>query len=204
MTSASALGRICMTKRFVLFAVLAATTPAFAETPAPWRVSIDTDPTTFPLGGFSGWVMTKPEGLHHLRFGAGGVAFDFPSFLVPHLNRSGEDGWALSFRAVMGFVGYQFGDRRGLYIGTYTGYLQSRHTRDDTMGTANRDNITVLPCIGYQWFPFDSGALRGAYLQPWAGATIWFPVGGTETLGSHTFKDPYVIPIAAAHLGYEF
>ena len=45
---------------------------------------------------------------------------------------------------------------------------------------------------------------QGAYLQPWAGATSWIPVGGTATLGSHTFKDPYVIPIAAAHVGYEF
>jgi len=33
---------------------------------------------------------------------------------------------------------------------------------------------------------------------------IWIPVGGTSTLGTHTFKDPCVISIAAAHVGYEF
>jgi hypothetical protein len=178
--------------------------PAAAEPAAPWRVSIDTDPTTFPLGGFSGWVMAKPADTHHLRFGAGGFGLEFPSFLVPHLNRTGEDGWSLSVRAVMAFAGYQVGDRRGLYIGTYAGYLQSRHKRDGEMTTADRDNVTLLPCIGYQWFPFHEGSLRGAYVQPWVGATIWFPAGGTSTVGTHTFKDPYVIPIAAAHLGYEF
>ena len=194
-------------KAMLLFAVLAlAITPslAAAEPIAPWRVSIDTDPTTYPLGGFSAWVMAKPAGTHHVRFGAGGFGLDFPSFLVPHLNRTGEDGWSLGVRAVMAFAGYQIGDRRGLYIGTYAGYLQSRHQRAGEMTTADRDNLTVLPCIGYQWFPFATGSLRGAYVQPWLGATIWFPTGGSATVGTHTFKDPYVIPIAAAHLGYEF
>lgn len=171
---------------------------------APLRVSVDSDPSTFLFGGFSGWVMAKLPGVHHVRIGAGGFGLDFPSVLVPHLNRTGEDGWNLSVRAAMGFVGYQAGDRKGFYVGTYTGYLESRHSRSDMMGTADSHNITVLPCVGYQWFPFDSGALKGAYLQPWAGATIWIPVGGTTTLGTHTFKDPYVIPIAAAHVGYEF
>jgi hypothetical protein len=178
--------------------------PAAANDAAPWRVSLDTDPTTFLFDGFSGWAMAKPPGLHHLRVGLGGFGLAFPSFLVLRLNRSGEDGWALRVRAVMGFVGYQAGDRKGFYLGAYAGYLESRHTRSDVMGTADRHNVTVLPCVGYQWFPFSAGVLQGAYLQPWAGATIWIPVGGTAALGAHTFKDPYVIPIAAAHVGYEF
>jgi hypothetical protein len=194
----------------LLATLLAYATPAAADDAAvhaeaaPLRISIDSDPSTFVFGGFSGWAMAKLPGVHHVRVGAGGFGLDFPSLLVPHLNRTGEDGWGLSVRAVMGFAGYQAGDRKGFYVGAYTGYLESRHTRSDTMGTADRHNITILPCVGYQWFPFGSGALKGAYLQPWAGATIWIPVGGTTTLGGHTFKDPYVIPIAAAHVGYEF
>lgn len=192
-----------MTKLLACIALLALATPARAET--PWRVSIDTDPTTFPLGGFSGWLMAKPAGTSHLRVGVGGFGIDFPSFLVPHLDRgTGEDGWGLTVRAAMGFASYQFGDRRGWYIGAYSGYLVSRHTREDTMGVADRDNITVLPAVGYQWFPFHDGALKGVYVQPWAGATIWIPVGGTSTLGGKTFKDPFVIPLAAAHVGFEF
>ncbi|HEY4178696.1 MAG TPA: hypothetical protein VGM90_17740 [Kofleriaceae bacterium] len=187
----------------LLAATLAVGSIAHADD-APWRVSIDTDPTTFPLGGFSGWAMVKPAGMQHLRVGAGGFGLDFPSFLVPTLNGNDEDGWNLGVRAVMAFAGYQFGERRGLYVGAYSGYLQSRHTRDDMPGTAVRDNITVLPTVGYQWFPVHHGALTGLYLQPWAGATIWFPVGGTTKLGTHEFKDPHVIPIAALHVGYEF
>jgi hypothetical protein len=61
----------------------------------------------------------------------------------------------------------------------------------------------VLACVGYQWFPFN-GTLARAYVQPWAGVIAWLPVGGSSTLGTHEFKDPYAIPIAAAHLGYEF
>jgi hypothetical protein len=192
-------------------ALLVTTRPAFADDALhaedqarPWRLSLDTDPSTFALGGFSGWVMAKPAATSHVRVGIGGFGLDFPSFLVPHLNRTGEDGWDLSVRAGMGFFGYMFGDRKGLYLGAYAGYLESRHTRMDTPGEADKHNLTVLPCVGYQWFPFDKGALHGAYLQPWAGATIWIPVGGTTTLGTHTFKDPYLIPIAAFHLGYEF
>ena len=192
-----------MTYRTVVsLAVLVAATPAHAE--SSWRVSIDTDPTTFAFSGFSGWLMAKPAGLDHLRFGVGGFGLEFPSFLTPHLNRTGEDGWTLDVRAVMGFAGYQLGNRRGLYLGAYSGYLESRHTRSDTPGSADRHNVTILPTIGYQWFPFDAGALRAVYVQPWAGATIWIPVGGTTTLGMHTFKDPYVIPLVAAHLGVEF
>lgn len=202
------------TKTLLLIAALLPALPAAADTDrpatpevrddAPLRVSVDTDPSTFLFGGYSGWVMAKPPGLHHLRIGVGGFGLDFPSALVPHLNRAGEDGWALRVRAAMAFVGYQAGDRAGFYVGAYTGYLESRHTRSDVMGTADRHNLTILPCVGYQWFPFATGALRGAYVQPWAGATIWIPVGGTTSLGGHTFRDPYVIPIAAAHLGYEF
>jgi hypothetical protein len=196
--------------------VVVAATPALADEPpraeptakpsAPWKLSIDSDPSTFALGGYSLWAMAKPARTHHLRVGVGAFAIDFPSFLVPYLNRSGETGWSLDVRAVMGFAGYFFGDRKGLYLGAYSGYLQSRHRRDDMPGVASRDNLTVLPTIGYQWFPFATAtsALRGAYLQPWAGATFWIPVGGTTTLGTHTFKDPYVVPIAAVHLGYEF
>ena len=191
-------------RTLVITAAVLLSTPAFADEATPWRVSIESDPSTFALSGFSGWAMAKPANTHHLRIGAGGFGIDFPSFLVPHLNRTGEDGWALGVRAAMGFVGYQFGDRRGLYIGAYAGYLQARHTRSDMIGTADRDIITVLPTIGYQWFPFHTGALAHAYLEPWAGATVWFPVGGTSTLGTHAFKDPLAIPLAEVHFGYEF
>ena len=180
-------------------------TPALAlADDAPWRVSVDTDPSTFAFSGFSGWAMAKPAGTQHVRVGVGGFGLEFPSFLVPHLNRSSEDGWALEVRAVMGFAGYMFGDRKGFYVGAYAGYLNSRHRRDDMPGVADQHNVTILPTAGYQWFPFSRGALRGAYVQPWVGATIWIPAGGTSTLGTHTFKDPHVIPLAALHLGYEF
>jgi hypothetical protein len=190
-----------MTHKLLLIALLTVSAPASAE---DWRFSIDTDPTTFAFSGFSGWLMTKPAGVDHFRFGVGGFGLEFPSFLTPHLNRTGEDGWTLNVRAVMGFAGYQFGGRKGLYVGAYSGYLESRHTRSDASGTADRHNVTILPAVGYQWFPFDDGALKSVYVQPWAGATVWIPVGGTTTLGMHTFKDPYVIPLAAAHVGVEF
>jgi len=173
-----------MRTTLVITAAVLLSTPAFADEATPWQVSIESDPSTFALSGFSGWAMAKPANTHHLRIGAGGFGIDFPSFLVPHLNRTGEDG--------------------GLYIGAYSGYLQARHTRSDMMGTADRDIITVLPTIGYQWFPFHTGALARAYLEPWAGATVWFPVGGTSTLGTHAFKDPFAIPLAEVHFGYEF
>jgi hypothetical protein len=172
-----------------------------AETPA-WRVSLDTDPTTYPLHGFSAWLMAKPAGTRHLRFGAGGFGLRFPSFLVPVLDRTGEDGWGLEVRAAMGFASYQLGDRRGLYVGAYAGYLQSLHTRDDMPGNATQDNVDLLACVGYQWFPF-RGSWAGVYVQPWAGVIAWAKVGGSATLGTHTFQDPYAIPIAAVHLGYE-
>ncbi len=170
--------------------------------PAPWRVSLDTDPTTFPLHGFSAWVMVKPAGLRHLRFGAGGFGLEFPSFLVPVLDRTGEHGWGLEVRAAMGFASYQFGDRRGLYVGAYAGWLQSLHTRDDMPGTATQDNIDLLACIGYQWFPFH-GSLAGLYVQPWVGVITWAKIGGSSTVGTHEFKDPYAIPLAAVHVGFE-
>jgi hypothetical protein len=146
--------------------------------------------------------MAKPADTQHLRVGVGAMSLAFPSFVVPHLNRTGEDGWGLSVTAAMGFAAYQFGDRKGLYIGAYSGFLQSSHTRTDTMGTANRDNVTILPTIGYQWFPF-GGRLRDLYIEPWLGATVWIPVGGTTSLGGHVFKDPFAIPLAAVHLGFE-
>jgi hypothetical protein len=178
--------------------------PAAAPAPAPWRISVDTDPTTFPLHGFSLWVMAKPRDTHHVRFGIGGFGLRFPGFLVPVLDRgSGDAGWGLEARAAMGFAGYQLGDRRGWYIGTYAGYLQATHSRDDMPGSAVQQHVTLLPCAGYQWFPFRTGALAGAYVQPWVGASIWLPVAGTSTLGSRKFEDPYVIPLAAVHVGYE-
>jgi hypothetical protein len=186
----------------IVVAVTLASSVAVADDKT--RISVDTDPSTFLFSGYSFWAMAKPAHTDHLRVGVGGFGLDFPSFIVPTLNRSGEDGWDLSVRAVMGFAGYQFGNRRGFYVGAYSGYLESRHRRDDTMGVADRHNITLLPTAGYQWFPFSTGALKGAYLQPWIGATIWIPVGGTTKLGTHEFKDPHVIPLAAFHIGYEF
>jgi hypothetical protein len=187
-------------RKLVLALVLMVSAPAFADD--PWRFSLDTDPTTYPLHGFSAWVMAKPAGTRHLRFGAGGFGLRFPSFLVPVLDRTGEDGWGLEVRAAMGFASYQFGDRRGLYVGAYAGFLQSLHTRDDTAGAATQDNLDLLAVVGYQWFPFH-GSVAGIYIQPWAGVITWAKIGGTSTLGAHEFKDPYAVPIAAVHLGYE-
>ena len=176
-------------------ALLTISATAFAEPTT--RLSIDTDPSTFPLSGFSGWVMVKPAALEHVRFGAGGFGLEFPSFLVNVLNRTGEEGWGFGVRGAMGFAAYQFGDHRGLYVGAYAGYLQTRYTRDAMSATAN--HVDLLPVVGYQWFPFDG---YGAYVQPWVGAITWF--GGSTTIGTHTFKDPYVIPLAALHVGWEF
>jgi hypothetical protein len=188
-------------QKLAIAIVLSLSAPALADE-APWRVSLDTDPTTFPLHGFSGWLMAKPAGLHHLRFGVGGFGLQFPSFLVPVLDRTGEHDWGFSVRGAMGFASYQFGDRRGWYVGAYAGYLQTLHTRDDMPGTATQDNLDLLACVGYQWFPFH-GSLAGVYVQPWAGVISWAKIGGSSTLGTHEFKDPYAIPIAAVHVGFE-
>jgi hypothetical protein len=57
--------------------ILLGAVPAHADgTEQPWRLSLDSDPSTFLFSGFSGWAMAKPAGTTHLRGGIGGFGLD--------------------------------------------------------------------------------------------------------------------------------
>ena len=193
----------------VLLLAVAARVAIAAEGPPPtstehWRVGVDLDPSMFALHGGDGWIMLRPPS-SRFRFGAGGFTLAVPGALSTLLD-GGTDGWDMRLTGLMGHGSVTLlpATRGGLYTGAYVGALETTYGREEVPGVqASLWHVTVMPMVGEQWFPFHGKGSEGLYLQPWLGLSVWIPVSGDSTVGTHVFNEPPAIPFPAFHLGYE-
>ena len=166
-------------------------------TTTPWRVVAEIDPLNYVLrSGWSATAFVRPGPLPHWRFGASMYAGDLPGFAI-------EDGWEARIEPGFALHVHYFLSReaRGWFFGGLVSLNRWRYTLVDARRSIDVDETSVMPAIGYQWFPFG----RGLVIKPWLGVGI--PVYATRepSIGDETHDRAIpVAPFVTVHLGYEF
>jgi len=175
----------------VLFAV-----PALAETPT---FMVETDPSTFALGGFAAHLRLQPKDFP-VALGVGVYALDLPAFLVD-LNPANR-GWKSRIElGAAAFGDYYFsGQPRGLFAGVELAAMEYRYT-DAQGGAARATNLLVMPRVGYLWRPFEK---LGLYLLPWAGLGLTGQVLGSAAVDADSqYAVSPLVPFGALHVGWQ-
>jgi hypothetical protein len=165
--------------------------------PARWRFVLEIDPINYAVrGGWSATAFVRPGPLPHWRFGASIYAGDLPSFAM-------EEGWAARIEPGMAVHAQYFlsRDAKGFFLGALASLNRWDYTFEGMSGSARVDEVSVMPAIGYQWFPFGDGLV----IKPWLGVGIPLYARGEATLGTETHDRAIpVAPFATLHLGYQF
>ena len=180
------------------------------------HIGVDSDPSMFALGGYSAWLTGRVPLGNGLRLGGGLFALDVPAPVSTLLN-GGIDGFHMRLNGYMAHASYFLtrDGRGGLYSGAYVGALETQYRRAEApKDVASVWHATVMPMIGYQWFPLENdefhvgdfplrSVLAGFYVEPWLGASIWFPVAGEPVVAGKRFHEPPGVPFPAVHIGWE-
>jgi hypothetical protein len=182
----------------VALAVGAGAWPAAAR-PA---IMVETDPSTFALGGFAAHVRAQPEA-SHLAFGAGAYALDFPGLLVDLDGANRGQGWDVRLRLGVGLFGdyYLEPAPRAWFVGVQLAVHDYRYRNDGAPGLEARAvNGVVMPRVGYLWRPFAAGF----YVMPWLGVGATAQLSGSRRVGAKEYDLFPVIPFATLHVGWQF
>ncbi len=172
-----------------------------AAAPAP-TIMVETDPSTFVLGGFAAHARVQAD-KKHTAFGVGAYALDFPKPIVEVDGRNRGDGWKVRLNlGVAAFVDYYVAPApRGLFFGVQLAGQQFRYRNENSPGEqAFGVNALLMPRVGYLFRPFDAGF----YLLGWAGLGATAPVAGSRGVGGREYKVFPLIPFAAVHVGWQF
>lgn len=163
---------------------------------ADWRVVVEIDPTNYILrGGWSATLFVRPGPLQHWRFGASVYASDLPSFAV-------EDRWKARIEPGFAVHAHYFPspEAKGFFFGGLVSLNRWDYTFD-AMDSVRVDELSIMPAIGYQWFPFASGLV----VKPWLGVGIPLYANREPTIGTETHDRAIpVAPFVTIHLGYQF
>ena len=201
----------CPMERFAPTDSVAAPVTSLGVTPLANHLSIETDPvfwlSTLPNGpAFDANVNIRLRSAPRWRFGVLGYRGKWTGSLAKSLLLSKEftePDWGVQWQGLGMETQYQIRlglTRGGLQPGVRLQWNQLNYQqREATVATAN--HFVVTPQVGFQWFPFTK---LGLYILPWVGAQL--PVAGTDGVlvhGSRRASRP-VIPVATAHVGWEF
>jgi len=187
-------------------AVAAPAVATATSTPTETAVYLESDPSTFLLGGFSAHVRVAPSVWPRWTVGAGAYALDFPRLMVDLAPANRDEGWQVRMRLGYGvFVDRTLWSRRGddgLFSGVQLA-LQHFRVRNDRLGPAAADstNWLIMPRIGYLFRPFDTS---GFYLLGWLGVGATGRLSGDTRVGADSYQVLPVIAFAAVHVGWSF
>lgn len=162
-------------------------------------VMVETDPSTFALGGFAAHARVAPRQSHWIG-GLGAYALDLPQVLVGLDAANRDQGWHVRLQlGAAAFVDYAFaGEARGWFVGVEAALQRYRYTRDAMPGAATALDAVVMPRAGYRWQPWTSGF----YVLPWLGVGYQGQLTGARTVADRTYRLGHVVPYAAVHVGW--
>lgn len=167
------------------------------------QISVETDPSTFSLGGYAAHLRISPTGMPHWVFGAGAYSLTFPDAMVDLNKNNRKEGWDVQLRQGLGLFGEYYFDpsNQGWFVGGQLAHHAFRIENANLVsGNQEFSNVLLMAHAGYRWFPLNNGF----YVQPWAGIGYTRKIGGSTTLGSDAYDIAAVMPFATMHVGYRF
>ncbi|MEZ4892938.1 MAG: hypothetical protein R3A50_11165 [Saprospiraceae bacterium] len=162
---------------------------------------IETDPSTFALGGYAAHIRFKPANSEHLLLGLGTYSLDFPEVMINMNGKNKDKGWDLRIKNAYSFFGeYYFSEAgkkwyTGLQLGVQNFRLKNEAVIEDQ---ANFQNLIVMPSLGYSWTPFKFPL----YLKPWLGLGYTTKLSGENVLQEQTYDIAPLVPFFTLHVGY--
>lgn len=167
------------------------------------RFSVETDPSTFLLSGYSIHLRLQPPNCEQWLIGAGSYGIKLPKAFVD-LNQDNRDkGWNAKIKnAYSLFAEYYFHRaNQKWFIGEQVGIHNYHVTNDFETGASNDfSTMLLMTYVGYSWHPF-KGSL---YVKPWAGLGYTERISGSTSIGSRKYDIAPLFPFATFHIGYEF
>lgn len=167
------------------------------------RLSLEIDPVTFLLKGYSLHVRYQPMFSERLLIGVGTYALDLPETIVD-LNKDNRDrGWNARIRNAYFLYGeyYPRKANNGWFLGEQIGFQRYKVTNEsEAGGTASFNTILLMTYAGYSWHPY-----KGAfYIKPWVGLGFTEKIDGINRTGSAKYDVGPLFPFFTFHAGYTF
>lgn len=167
------------------------------------KFSLETDPSTFLLSGYSLHARIQPANCERWLIGAGTYGLRLPSMLVNINPDNRDEGWNTKIRNAVAMYGeYYFrGANQKWFIGEQAGVQNYHLANDYEGGNASRfSTMLLMTYAGYSWHPFHSSL----YVKPWAGLGYTRKISGSTVVGSQVYDVAPLFPFVTFHIGYEF
>jgi hypothetical protein len=166
-------------------------------------ISVETDPSTFLLNGYSLHLRIQPPGCERWLIGAGSYGIELPAMVVDLNKDNRDEGWNAKIKNAYAIFGefYFDGANRKWFLGEQVGIQNYRVTNDlENGGYANFSNLLLMTYAGYNWHP-GNGSF---YVKPWAGLGYTKKVKGETMVGTQVYDVAPIFPFVTFHIGYEF
>lgn len=167
------------------------------------RLSVEVDPITFLLKGYSLHVRYQPMFTDQFLIGIGTYAMNLPEHIV-HLRPANRDkGWDVRIRSAYFVTGefYAKQANHGWFIGEQIGFQSFKISNNaEVRGKASFNNLLLMTYAGYSWHPY-----KGSFfVKPWVGLGFTEMVDGINKVDDLTYDVGPLFPFFTVHLGYTF
>jgi hypothetical protein len=168
--------------------------------PPALRLSLDADPADFTVyHGWGAYLGIRPKATGQWRFRLGAHGATLPSFAV-ETNDNNKDWKEHINLALTAAADRNFGHGRGgFFVGALTGASSLTFTAPSGGKVDVRAGVVGLEA-GYRWFPWKD---LGLTVTPHIAAMVPLYTSNDATVGSQTYDQFPLIPVAQVYLGYE-
>ncbi len=178
--------------------IYAQTTDENAKT----KFSIEVDPMTYLLKGYSVHLRIQPKNSEHLLLGVGLYAMDMPDPFVNMNSENKDAGWDVRINQGVGLFGeYHFSEVNSkFFVGAQLSIQEYKIEQESAAGSSKYTNALGMAYVGYTIKPFDNEL----YFKPWAGIGYTEKISGSNELNGETYSIESMVPFATLHVGYTF
>ncbi len=165
------------------------------------QFSLEIDPITFALDGYSFHLRYSPKSCDHLLLGLGVYAMDMPEQLVDFNSKNKGKGWDVRLDQGFGlFAEHHFKQVHDeWFVGVQLGLQDYSIEIDGINGSSEYTNLLTMSYIGYTW-----KWENGLYLKPWAGFGYTDKISGSNEIEDKEYDLAPIAMFATLHIGYSF
>lgn len=192
---------------YILAILLISTTQSLSAqeanpTESKMEFSIEIDPMTFAMNGYSAHLRVKPKNSDHLLIGIGIYAMDIPDFLV-NLNSKNKDmGWKSRLNNGIGlFTEHYFKEvNKGLFVGVQASMQEYKIEKEGYTESSKFTNTLIMGYGGYSFMPFDFNL----YFKAWGGIGYSNQISGSNEIETEVYDNAALTYFGTLHVGYTF
>ncbi len=166
------------------------------------KLSIEIDPATFILDGYSMHVRIQPKNCNHLLLGFGTYALDLPDLLVNFNKKNKGKGWNTRINQGYSlFAEHHFTEvNNKWFVGTQIGIQEFKIEKETINRNKKFTSILAMSYLGYTLKPFKNNL----YIKPWAGIGYTSKISGNNKIEAFEYDIAPITLFLTLHVGYTF